>query len=92
MTRKQKKYLFDILQSIADIEQVHIVGIETEEAFCNDLKSIRSVKRELAIIGEAANQLRKIDIHFSGQNEAINRRNTLVHQYDAARPANLGTD
>ncbi|MEZ4829726.1 MAG: hypothetical protein R3C61_26095 [Bacteroidia bacterium] len=51
MTRKEKKYLFDILQCIEDIEKVHLDGINTEEEFCNDLKTIRSVERELAIIG-----------------------------------------
>ncbi|MEZ4773259.1 MAG: hypothetical protein R3D00_08750 [Bacteroidia bacterium] len=89
MTRKQKKYLFDILQSIEDIRLVHMDGISTEDEFCNDLKTIRSVERELAIIGEAAYQLNKLQLYFPGQDEAINRRNTLVHQYDAARPANL---
>ena len=89
MTRKQRKYLFDILQSIEDIQRVHLDGISSEESFCSDLKSIRSVERELAIIGEAAYQLRKQTFHFPGQDQAINRRNSLVHQYDAARPANL---
>ncbi|MEL6652330.1 MAG: HepT-like ribonuclease domain-containing protein, partial [Bacteroidota bacterium] len=42
-----------------------------------------------AIIGEAAFQLRRNDFRFAGQDQLINRRNTLVHQYDAARPANL---
>ena len=64
-------------------------GIHTEEAFSNDLKTIRSVERELAIIGEACYQLLKLEFYFPGQDEAINRRNTLIHQYDAARPANL---
>ena len=89
MTRKQKKYLFDILQSIEDIQKVHLKGVLTEEDFCNDLKTIRSVERELAIIGEASYQLLKLKFYFPGQDNSINRRNTLVHQYDAARPANL---
>ena len=89
MTRQQKKYLFDILQSIRDIREVHLKGIDSEKSFCTDLKTIRAVERELAIIGEAAYQLSKLSIHFPGQDQAINRRNTLVHQYDAARPANL---
>ncbi|MDX2248101.1 MAG: HepT-like ribonuclease domain-containing protein [Bacteroidia bacterium] len=89
MTRKEKKYLFDILQCIEDIEKVHLDGINTEEEFCNDLKTILSVERELAIIGEAAYQLLKLQFYFPGQDQAINRRNTLVHQYDSARPANL---
>lgn len=89
MTRQERKYLFDILQSIEDIQQTHLVGIDTEEDFCNDLKTIRSVERELSIIGEASTQLKKLKFYFPGQDQSINRRNTLVHQYDAARPANL---
>ena len=89
MTRKEKKYLFDIIQSIDDIHSVHLEGITSEEEFSADLKSIRAIERELAIIGEASYQLQKLGLHFPGQDQAINRRNTLVHQYDAARPANL---
>lgn len=67
MTRQQKKYLFDILQSIRDIREVHLKGIDSEKSFCTDLKTIRAVERELAIIGEAAYQLSKLSIHCLGK-------------------------
>ena len=89
MNKPQKKYLADIQQAITDIEQIHMKGFEAQEDFIQDLKTIRAVERELAIVGEACYQLRKWGVNFDEQDQAINRRNTLVHQYDAGRPANL---
>lgn len=49
MTRKQKKYLFDILQTIRDIQEIHLADINSAEIFSQNLTVIRAVERELAI-------------------------------------------
>ncbi|MEO1385107.1 MAG: HepT-like ribonuclease domain-containing protein, partial [Bacteroidota bacterium] len=67
-----------------DIKNVHLKGIVNEQDFIKDLKTIRAVERELAIIGEAAHHLQKLKVNFIGRDQIINKRNTLVHQYDAA--------
>ncbi|MFO7789427.1 MAG: hypothetical protein R6V32_02560 [Bacteroidales bacterium] len=60
MTEKAKKYLSDILLAINLIVKftVDITGFTLYE---NDLKTQSAVERQLAIIGEALNQLKRIE-------------------------------
>lgn len=56
------------------------------EDYNSDLKTQSAVERQLAIIGEALNQLRKLDEHSIEINSAIqiiSFRNRLVHSYDS---------
>lgn len=81
MNRKTKKYLWDILQSIEQIES-HLEGIPDLASFSNNIMVQDAVERRLSIIGEAAYRLQKMDIKLQHADGAINRRNTIVHQYD----------
>ncbi|MDZ4149349.1 MAG: HepT-like ribonuclease domain-containing protein [Flavobacteriaceae bacterium] len=84
MTEKSKKYLSDILMAIDLIERF-TVGITDFNIFQNDLKTQSAVERQLAIIGEALNQLKKIepDLEIENDKQIIGYRNRLVHAYDS---------
>ncbi len=84
MTEKSKKYLSDILMAI-DLIEKFTVGITDFNVYDKDLKTQSAVERQLAIIGEALNQLRKInpDIEIEYDKQIIGFRNRLVHAYDS---------
>ena len=85
MTRKGKKYLFDILQSIQLIED-HIKDVPDLETYVSDIKTQDAVERRLIIISEALRRLNQIGVVLSKSDSLINRRNTIVHQYDQFSP------
>ena len=76
-------YLFDILNSINEIEEF-VADNRTYEYYCNSKKTQRSVERSLEIIGEAMNRILKIDKDFPIQNakNVINTRNKIRHGYE----------
>ena len=84
MTDKSKKYLSDILIAIELIEKF-TVEISDFNVYQEDLKTQSAVERQLAIIGEALNQLRKINPNLEIENgrQIIGFRNRLVHAYDS---------
>jgi len=79
-----KSWLFDILQSISEIE-----GYFDEnyifEMYVNDIKTKRAVERDLEIIGEAVNRIIKKESDFPLTNayQIIGTRNRIIHGYDA---------
>ena len=78
-----KKYLDDILYSISVIEN-HIEGISSLKDYETDQKTIDSVERRLAIIGEALFKADKIvsTIAITDKKKIIGLRHILVHDYD----------
>ena len=84
MTDKSKKYLSDILIAI-DLIEKFTVEISDFNVYQEDLKTQSAVERQLAIIGEALNQLRKINPNLEIENDRqiIGFRNRLVHAYDS---------
>ena len=58
---KSKKYLSDILIAI-DLIEKFTVDITDFNAYQDDLKTQSAVERQLVIIGEALNQLKKNDL------------------------------
>lgn len=84
MTGKSKKYLSDILIAIDLIEQF-TVDITDFNVYQTDLKTQSAVERQLAIIGEALNQLKKNepDLQIANDKQIIGFRNRLVHAYDS---------
>lgn len=84
MTEKSKKYLFDILMAINLIEKF-TVDITDFNLYQNDLKTQSAVERQLAIIGEALNQLKKNepDLEIENDKQIIGFRNRLVHAYNS---------
>ncbi|MEM7657999.1 MAG: HepT-like ribonuclease domain-containing protein [Bacteroidota bacterium] len=85
MTIKEKKYLFDILRSIELIEQ-HLEEVDSLFAYEQDIKSQDAVERRMIIISEALRRLVETGVHLPQADRLINRRNTIVHQYDQFLP------
>ncbi|TAE57259.1 MAG: DUF86 domain-containing protein [Bacteroidetes bacterium] len=89
MTRKAKKYLFDILQSIGYILNHHLLQVKDADDLMQNITVKKAVERDLGIIGEALYQLKREDVLVNGFDRYVNRRNTLIHQYDAISPQTL---
>lgn len=81
---KSKKYLSDILMAIELIEEF-TVGINDFNLYEKDRKTQSAVERQLAIIGEALNQLRKTEptIEIKNDKQIIAFRYRLIHAYDS---------
>lgn len=84
MDREIKTWLFDIMNSIEEIEQFLPQGQQLFEAYKNDLKTKRAVERNLEIIGEATNRVltRDPDFEMSHSRKIISLRNRIIHGYD----------
>lgn len=84
MTEKSKKYLSDILMAI-DLIEKFTVDITDFNIYQNDLKTQSAVERQLAIIGEALNQFKKIepDLEIENAKQIVGFRNRLIHAYDS---------
>ena len=71
MTPEEKKLLLDIEQAILNMD-IHLEGRRVFEEFANNVTKRRAIERELEIIGEATNNLLKINSQyepdFSAQN------------------------
>lgn len=81
---RSKKYLSDIIIAI-DLIENFTADIVDFNNYINDLKTQSAVERQLAIIGEALNQLKKIapDLEIAHSQNIIAVRNRLVHSYDS---------
>lgn len=80
---KEKKYLYDIINSIGLI-RVFLTEVTSFNDYSKDLKTKSAVERQLGIIGEAVNKYQKITLEQKLENgvQIINLRNRLVHAYD----------
>lgn len=83
MDNRIKQYLFDIEQSIEDIE-LFMRAINSFEEYEKDKLVKRAVEREIEIIGEAMNRILKIDesIKISNARQIVRTRNWIIHGYD----------
>jgi uncharacterized protein with HEPN domain len=68
-----------------DLIEKFTVDITEFNVYQNDLKTQSAVERQLAIIGEALNNLKKIepDLEIENAKQIIGFRNRLVHAYDS---------
>lgn len=84
MTEKGSKYLSDILLAI-DLIDEFTNGISDFNVYDKDRKTQSAVERQLAIIGEALNQFKKLEpkIDVENDKQIIAFRNRLVHAYDS---------
>ena len=91
MTEKSTKYLSDILMAIELIEEF-IVDDKDFTLYDNDRKTQSAVERQLAIIGEALNQFKKLEpqIKIENDKQIISFRNRLVHAYDSLDNSMIG--
>ena len=88
MDRKLKKYLSDILASIMEIESFMEDRPKEYATFCNDLLFRRGVERNIEIMGEAMNQVLKLDseIPITAARKVVDTRNFVIHAYDSLKP------
>lgn len=84
MTEEEKKLLRDIEQAALNID-IHLEQRRIWEEFETSITKRRAVERELEIIGEATNNLLKInpEILVSHARKIVNLRNRVIHSYDA---------
>lgn len=77
-------WLFDILQSIKEIDSYYENKQKIFEEYMSDIKTKRAIERNLEIIGEAVNRILKKDKNFKLQNaeKIIGTRNRIIHGYD----------
>jgi uncharacterized protein with HEPN domain len=83
MDNRVKQYLFDIEQSISDVES-YISAVKSLQEYEDDKLIRRAVERELEIIGEALNRILKIDssIRIPNARKIVSLRNKIIHGYD----------
>ena len=84
MDNEIKTWLYDILQSINEVESYFTDRPKKFEEFVSDLRTKRAVERNIEIIGEAVNRILKRDKHFELNNaqKIIGTRNRIAHTYD----------
>ena len=90
MTNAELKYLEDVLLAINDVDE--IVGEpKLFDRFERNQMLQDAVERNLEIIGEAINQLLKINpsIPISNARRIVDARNKIIHGYDSLEPVNI---
>lgn len=92
MTPQGQKYLFDIQRAINLIEQF-VLDTPTFDTYQADLKTRSAVERQLAIIGEAVNHLRRVEpqAKLTDTKQMVDFRNRLIHSYDNVNEAIVWT-
>jgi len=85
MDNNIKTWLYDILNSINEIESYFVETPKVFEFYQNDLKTKRAVERNIEIIGEATNRILKLDnkIIISNSRKIVDVRNRIIHGYDS---------
>ncbi len=88
MSDEVKKWLQDILESIQSIDD-YVGEVRRFEVYEKDKKLRRAVERELEIIGEAVNRIRKTDdsVQIEQAHQIVATRNRVIHAYDAVNNA-----
>lgn len=81
MDNEIKTWLFDILQSINEIDSFYESKPRVFEEYVVDIKTKRAIERDLEIIGEAANRILRKDKNFKLTNveKIIGTRNRIIH-------------
>jgi uncharacterized protein with HEPN domain len=84
MVNRINASLFDILNSIEEIESFFEGKPMMFSEYQNDLKTKRAVERNIEIIGEAVNRILKEDPNYQIENarNIIGTRNRIIHSYD----------
>ena len=80
-----KTWLFNILNSINEIESYYVETPKIFEIYQNDLRTKRAVERNIEIIGEAMNRILKVEtaIRISNSRKIVDVRNRIIHGYDS---------
>ena len=85
MENDVKAWLYDILNSIHEIEGFLYNTPKEFQYYKNDLKTKRAVERNIEIIGEAMTRILKKDKSFkiSNSRKIVDVRNRIIHGYDS---------
>lgn len=83
MNRRVKKYLFDILSCISELENL-VNEVQSLENLENQSVAKRAFERLFEVIGEATRNLlsEQGDIPISNTDKIIGMRNIIAHGYD----------
>ncbi len=84
MDKEIKVWLFDILNSILEIESFVDFEETNFQDYSSDVKTKRAVERNLEIIGEAVNRISKKDenLEITDKRKIISVKNKIIHGYD----------
>ena len=84
MDKEIQAWLFDILNSILEIESFVDFEETNFQDYSSDVKTKRAVERNLEIIGEALNKISKKDenLEITDKRKIISVRNRIIHGYD----------
>lgn len=84
MDKEIQVWLFDILNSILEIESFVDFEETNFQDYSSDVKTKRAVERNLEIIGEAVNRISKKDenLEITDKRKIISIRNRIIHGYD----------
>ena len=85
MDNSIKTWLFDILNSINEIESYFVETPKRFENYQNDLRTKRAVERNIEIIGEAMSRILKENnsVEISNCRKIVDVRNRIIHGYDS---------
>jgi uncharacterized protein with HEPN domain len=80
-----KTWLFDILNSVNEIESYFVEKPKLFSEYKNDLKTKRAIERNIEIIGEAMNRilLKNQKIELTNSRKIVDTRNRIIHGYDS---------
>lgn len=84
MDKDIQTWLYDVLQSIDEIEGYYDNRPKIFEEYTRDIKTKRAIERNLEIIGEAVNRILRRDNSFTLNNaeKIVGTRNRIIHGYD----------
>jgi uncharacterized protein with HEPN domain len=84
MDNEIKTWLYDILQSINEIDSYFDNKPKIFDDYVSDIKTKRAIERDLEIIGEAVNRILKKDnkIKIDNAEKIVGTRNRIIHGYD----------
>jgi uncharacterized protein with HEPN domain len=85
MDNSIKTWLYDILNSINEIESYFVDTPKIFEIYQNDLRTKRAIERNIEIIDEAMNRILKENssIEISNSRKIVDVRNRIIHGYDS---------
>jgi len=85
------KYILDIESVVEELDEVVKIHSKDYHKFSSNFMAVRTVERDLEIIGEAVRKLLEIDptLNISSSKQIIGLRNMIVHAYDSIDPTVL---
>jgi uncharacterized protein with HEPN domain len=80
-----KTWLYDILNSIHEIESYFVDKPKLFSEYQSDLKTKRAIERNIEIIGEAMNRIlsRNVNLELTNSRKIVDTRNRIIHGYDS---------